>query len=134
MATNVPPVRPAAREYREQVSHTLRKTVRFDDAGIAAGVAFGASLPAGALITGTVVLVETAFSAGATLLVGSAAGGNDLVAAADSAATAAGVKRPDTATLKGRLAADTPVFVTVGGGPAAGVATIVLHYTPNNDA
>lgn len=138
MATNVPPVQPPAREYREQEVHYLRKTVRFDDVGIAAGVAFGASLPAGALITSTLVLIETAFNAGTTnvLVVGTTAGGNDLVANADAAAGVAGAKRPDTATVKGRLAADTPVFVSytsTGTAPSAGVATIVFAYVPNND-
>ncbi|MFB0490194.1 hypothetical protein ABIE45_002780 [Methylobacterium sp. OAE515] len=129
MATNVPPVSPSVREYREQESHYIRVTVTFANGAFV----MPASLPAGALITSTLVLVETAFSAGASLTLGSAAGGNDLAAAADTAVTAAGVKRPDTATLKGRLAADTTVYGTIAGAPAAGVATIVMHYVPNND-
>lgn len=134
MATNTAPVKPALREFRRQSSHTLRKTVTFADAGIAAGIAFPASLPAGSVVTGTTIVVETAFSAGAGLTVGSTPTGTDLVAAADSAATAAGVKRPDRATALGRLAADTTPYVALTGAPTAGVATIVLHYTPNNDA
>lgn len=130
MATNTAPVRPAAREYRENELHTIRKTVSFSDA---AAFVMPASLPAGALVTRTLVLIETAFSAGASLTVGTTAGGNDLVSAADSAATAAGAKRPETATLKGRLAGDTPLYGTIGGAPAAGLATIVFEYVPNND-
>jgi hypothetical protein len=130
VTTNVPPVFPPVREYREQESHTIRKTVSFVDGAFV----MPASLPAGALITSTLVLVETAFTAGASLTLGTTVGGNDLVAAGDSAVTAAGAKRPDTATLKGRLAADTPVYGTIAGGPVAGVATIVMHYVPDNDA
>lgn len=130
MATNVPPVSPSVREYRRQESQYIRATVTFQNGTFT----LPASLPMGALITSLLVLVETAFSAGASLLLGTAPGGNDLAAAADTAATAAGVKRIDTATLKGRLAADTPVYGTIAGAPAAGVATIVLHYAPNNDA
>ncbi|MEE7505215.1 hypothetical protein [Methylobacterium mesophilicum] len=129
MPSNVTPVQPPARELREQTSHTIRKTVNFANGAFV----MPASLPAGALITSLLVLVETAFSAGASLVLGSAAGGNDLAAAADTAVTAAGAKRIDTATLKGRLAADTSVYGTIAGAPAAGVATIVLHYTPDND-
>lgn len=129
MATNVPPASPSVREYRRQESQYVRLTVSF----VNGAFVLPASLPAGALITSLLVLVETAFSAGASMLLGTSAGGNDLAAAADTAVTAAGVKRIDTATLKGRLAADTPIYGTIAGAPAAGVATIVLHYAPNND-
>ena len=129
MATNVPPVNPAAREYREQEVHYVRASV------VAANGSFvmPASIPAGSIITATLLLVSTAFSAGASLVVGSAPGGNDIVAAADSAVTAAGAKRPDTATLKGPLAADTTLYGTIAGAPAAGAATIVFFFVPNND-
>lgn len=129
MATNVPPASPSVREYRRQESQYVRATVTFANGAFV----LPASLPAGALITSLLVLVETAFSAGASMLLGTSVGGNDLAAAADTAVTAAGVKRIDTATLKGRLAADTPIYGTIAGAPAAGVATIVLHYAPNND-
>jgi hypothetical protein len=117
------------REYRRQESQYVRLTVSY----VNGAFVLPASLPAGALITSLLVLVETAFSAGASMLLGTSVGGNDLAAAADTAVTAAGVKRIDTATLKGRLAADTPIYGTIAGAPAAGVATIVLHYAPNND-
>ena len=129
MATNVSPASPPAREYREQESHYVRRTVTFANGAFV----MPASLPAGALITSVLVLVEAAFSAGASLVLGSAVGGNDLAAAADTAVTAAGVKRIDTATLKGRLGADTTIYGTIAGAPAAGVATIVFHYCPDND-
>lgn len=129
MATNVTPASPSVREYRRQESQYVRATVTFQNGAFV----LPASLPAGALITSLLVLVETAFSAGASMLLGTVAGGNDIAAAADTAVTAAGVKRIDTATLKGRLAADTPIYGTIAGAPAAGVATIVLHYAPNND-
>ncbi|WP_298967748.1 hypothetical protein [uncultured Methylobacterium sp.] len=135
MATNVAPAQPPAREYREQEIHYVRKTVTFSDAGLAAGVRFPASLPDGALITRTLVLIQTAFTGGTSpaLTVGTAAGGSDLVAAADSVAGTVGTKRPDTATAKGPLVGDTTPFVQVSGGPTAGVAVIVFEYAPNND-
>lgn len=129
MATNTAPVQPSAREYREQELHYVRKTVTFADTAFV----MPASLPAGALITRTLVLIETAFSAGAGLTVGTTAGGTDILAAADSAATTAGAKRPDTASVKGRLANDTVLYGAVTGAPSAGVATIVFEYAPNND-
>ncbi|TGD94060.1 hypothetical protein [Methylobacterium nonmethylotrophicum] len=131
MATNVAPVQPSAREYREQELHYVRKTVSFSDAAFT----MPASLPAGALITRTLILVETAFTGGTSpsLTLGTTVGGTDLVAAADSVAGTAGAKRPDTASVKGRLAVDTPIYGAVNGGPTAGVATIVFEYAPNND-
>lgn len=129
MPTDVAPTNPPAREYRSNLSHTLRRTIAFNSGAFT----MPASLPAGTLITSTQILVETAFSAGASLVVGTTVGGNDIVTAADSAVTAAGIKRPETATLKGRLATDTVLYGTIAGAPAAGVATVVLHYVPNND-
>lgn len=129
MPTNVTPVQPPARELREQVSHSIRRTVTFANGSFV----MPASLPAGALITSLLVLVETAFTAGSSLVLGTTVGGNDLAAAGDTVVTAAGVKRADTAVLKGRLAVDSPVYGTIAGAPSAGVATIVIHYTPDND-
>lgn len=129
MATNVPPVNPPAREYREQEIHYTRMSVTFANGSFV----MPASLPAGSVISRSLVLVSTAFSAGAALTVGTTPGGNDIVAAADSAVTAAGVKRPDTGTLKGPLAADTPLYGTITGGPAAGAALILFEFAPNND-
>lgn len=138
MPTNVTPVQPPARELREQVSHVIRKTVNFDDANLASGVALPASLPAGALITSVLVLVEVAFNAGTTnpLTLGTTPTGNDVAAATDTVAQTVGVKRIDTGTLKGRLAADSPLYVAyvpTGAAPTAGRATIVVFYVPNND-
>lgn len=129
MATNIPPVNPAAREYREQEVHYVRASVTFANGTFV----MPASIPAGAIITAALVLVTTAFSAGASLVVGSAPGGNDILAAADTAVTAAGAKRPDAATLKGALAADTTLYGTIAGAPAAGAATLVFFFVPNND-
>lgn len=130
MATNIAPANPPAREYREQELHYVRRTVTFANGSFV----MPASLPDGALITRTLIQVATAFSAGASLVVGSTPGGNDIVAAADSAVTTAGVKRPDTASAKGPLVGDTTLYGTIAGAPVAGVATLVFEYTPNNDA
>src|SRR5205085_9094609 len=64
MTTNSPGS--SAREIHGlQAEHTLRFTVNFNDAGVSAGVP-KQTLPAGAIITGTDVFVQTPFNAGTT--------------------------------------------------------------------
>ncbi len=54
---------PSVREYRRQESQYVRLTVSY----LNGAFVLPASLPAGALITSLLVLVETAFSAGASM-------------------------------------------------------------------
>lgn len=132
-----------ARDLQMQVMHYLRKTVNFNDTGIGTGIAFANPLPAGAIIhpLASTIVVRTAFNAGTTnnLLVGTSAGGNQLVATADSAAGVAGVKTFALATVgvNARVANDTSIYVTytqTGTAATAGVADIVIAYSLNNDA
>ena len=124
-----------------QQVHYLRKTVNFNDTGIASGVLFG-TLPAGASILpfASTIVVRTAFNAATTnnLLIGTTAGGNDICATADSAAGTAGVKTLALATVTtgAYRAADTDLFVAytqTGAVATAGVATITIAFSVNND-
>ncbi len=124
------------RVYHTQQIHYLRKTVNYNDAGIAGGVIMG-TLPAGAQIVDIVVNVKTAFNAATTnnLLLGTSAAGNQIATTTDTAAGTAGFKRATTGGAL-TLAADTDVFVAytqTGTAASAGVATIVIAYAPDND-
>lgn len=129
------------RQIHTQQVHYLRKTVNFNDASISTGVIMG-TLPAGAMILpfASTIVVRTAFNAATTnnLLLGSAAAGNQYCATADAAAGTAGIKTLALATVttNGYIAADTDVFVTytqTGAVATAGIATITVAYSVNND-
>lgn len=86
MATGTAAVIPPARQDPRQVGNTVKKTVNFNDPGIASGVAFDNSLPLGAFIYGCFVEIVTVFNAATTnvITVGTnATTYNDIVAAAD---------------------------------------------------
>ncbi len=124
------------RVYHTQQIHYLRKTVNYNDAGIAGGVIIG-TLPAGAQIVDIAVNVKTAFNAATTnnLLLGTSAAGNQIATTTDTAAGTAGFKRVTTGGAL-TLAADTDVYVAytqTGTAASAGVATIVIAYAPDND-
>ena len=124
------------REFHTQQVHYLRKTVNWNDANIATGVLMG-TLPNGAQIVDIAVNVVTAFNAGTTnnLLLGTAAGGNQIATTGDTAAGAAGFKRATTGGALS-LAADTDVYATytqTGTVASAGKANIIIAYAPNND-
>src|SRR5882672_2082508 len=123
-----------------QVVHTIRFTVNYNDAGIAAGVG-KQWLPAGAVIVGTDVVIATAFNAGTTnvLTVGTnAASYNNIVAggaAPENAVALTNGIKPSGAAL-GPLANDVQVFATynqTGTAATAGKAHVVVRYAPNND-
>lgn len=129
MATNTNPTKPQVRSLLHGQVGEIRTTFNVADANRPMTAAF----PAGAQIVGTIITVTQAFNAGTTnqLTVGSTPGGSDLVTAADAGAGTAGVKRPDTATALGRLAADTVpnISFTQTGTPATqGSAEIVFLY------
>jgi len=139
MPTNTPGS--TAREFHGlQLVHTLRFTVNYNDAGIASGVGKQV-LPAGAIIIGTDVVVETVFNAGTTnvLTVGTnAASYNNIVAAADVNEAAVAITKDisPTGTALGPLAADVQVFAMYAqtGAPATtGKADVIIKYVPNND-
>jgi hypothetical protein len=129
------------RALHTQQIHYLRKTINFNDAGIAAGVLMG-TLPAGAQILpfASAITIRTAFNAATTnnLLVGTTAAGNDIVATADAGAGTPGVKTIALATLTtaSYRAADTDIFIAytqTGAVATAGIATVTIAFSVNND-
>jgi len=129
------------RALHTQQIHYLRKTINFNDSGIAAGVLMG-TLPAGAQILpfASAISVRTAFNAATTnnILIGTTAAGNDICATADAAAGTPGIKTLALATVttNGYRAADTDIFVAytqTGAVATAGIATITIAFSVNND-
>ena len=130
------------RKTHMQVVHYLRKTVNWNDAGIAAGVVMG-TLPGGdinaanatnggAMIVSQNVRCRTAFNAATTnaLNVGTTAGGTQLF----TDAATAGARSPAIANLT--FATDTDIYVQyaqTGAAATAGVADIVIGFAVNND-
>lgn len=135
MATNTAQIIPAVRRQPQQVVNTLKKTVNWNDPGIASGVAFDNGIPLGAFILQVMVQIVVAFNGGSTnvLLVGAnATTYNDIVAAGDVDETTLGVT-PVTRALGGALfvsaAKDIFAIYTQTGTPAtAGQAVIVVTY------
>jgi hypothetical protein len=119
----------------EQQVYFLRGTFNWNDTGIGSGVVLGV-LPAGAMITDIVVVVDTAFNAGTTnnLLLGTAAAGNQLATTSDTAAGSAGAKRVTTGLTLAEPTGDQAVYVTytqTGTAASAGKARVSLTYTVN---
>lgn len=126
-----------ARQFETQQTHYLRRTVNFNDAGIANGVLLG-TVPSGSIIMHVRILVTTAFNAATTnVLQGGTTGtGTNLFTSTDAAAGTAG---PKTAAGAANQAAglvitqDQDLFVSytqTGTAATAGSATIVVEYVP----
>ena len=138
MATNTSPVFPPSRRDPRQVSNTLKRTINFNDADIAAA-SFANSLPAGAFILRVLVEIVTPFNAGTTnpLTVGTVgAAFNNIVADGDVNEAAAGVYEA-TRGLGRALAAAGEVAVTAkyaptGAAATTGQAVIVIEYEGGN--
>jgi len=123
-----------ARAYHTAQSHFLRGTVAFNTPGIASGVLLG-TIPAGSIILGTYVRVQTAFNAATTnvLTVGTLgdSGLDNIVAGGDVTEGSIGSVR-----VVGPLdpvAADTDIMMSYtqsGTAATAGLAHIVLEYVP----
>lgn len=135
MTTNTAAVLPAARQDPRQVVNTLRKTVNYNDVGIATGVAFDQSLPQGAFISLVMVEIVVVFNAVTTnvLTVGTNASSyNNIVGAADLNEAALGTTEC-TRSYGRSLAASadvTPVAMYTQTGTAAttGQAIILIQY------
>ncbi|WP_426526815.1 hypothetical protein [Bradyrhizobium sp. McL0615] len=128
-----------ARKNAAQLVHYLRFAINWNDAGIAAGVN-KQTLPAGAILIGTDVLVVTPFNAGTTndVTVGIGGVANNVVTTADAVETAAGltqnIKPSGIAAVP--LVADSVVkatFTQTGGAATAGKAIVIIKYVPDND-
>lgn len=110
----------------------IRRTVSFDQSGLAAGIPVGA-LEKGSIPLRAYAVIETAFNAGTTnvLVLGSAADDDGLVTSANSAAGATGLKAGTGALLGAPLAADTVFFAKftqTGTAASAGKATLVVEF------
>jgi hypothetical protein len=127
-----------ARQYHEQMVHYARFAVNYNDAGIDTGVA-KQTLPAGAIIVGTDVIVTAAFNAATTNVLTVGTNGttaNDIVASGDVNEASAQIFANIPATAPGPLAADKPIYVKytqTGTAATAGAAVIVVKFIPNND-
>ena len=138
MATNTAGT--TARKLSSQQVHYLRFAVTYSDSGIASGVV-KQTLPAGAILVGTDVLVSTTFNAQTTnvLTVGiNGTTANNIVPSDDADETTAALTQnvKPTGTALVPLAADSPVYVKytqTGTAATQGVAYVVVKYVPNND-
>lgn len=125
----------AARQDPRQVVNTLKKTVNFNDVGIATGNAFDNYLPQGAFIENVLVEIVTAFNAVTTnvLTVGTnSANFDNIVAAGDVDEAALGVTQV-TRALGRSLASAAAVlpyamYTQTGTTATAGQAIIVIFY------
>ena len=120
-----------ARLLHSQQTHYFRKRVNYNDAGIAAGVLVG-TLPAGAMLVGLDVRVNTAFNAATTNALNSGTTANGTQIFTDAAT--AGHRRPTIPNLS--FAVDTDFYVSyaqTGTAATAGQADVVWQFVPNND-
>lgn len=128
----------SARQYHEQLVHYARFAVNYNDAGIASGVA-KQTLPAGAIVLNTDVLVTTVFNAATTnvLTVGlNGATANNLVGSGDVNEASAQMFGSIVPTATQPLSADTPIYVKytqTGTAATTGAAVVIVKYVPNND-
>lgn len=124
-----------ARQDPRQVVNTLKKTVNFNDPGIATGVAFENYLPQGAFIENVLVEIVTVFNAATTnvLTVGTNAGSfNNIVNAGDVNEAALGVTQV-TRAFGRSLTASADVlpyaqYTQTGTAATTGQAIIVIFY------
>jgi len=126
-----------ARKTHHQHVHALRFEVNYNDTGIATGVIKGDKLPAGAIIVGTDVLVETTFNAGTTNVLTVGTNGttaNNIVASGDVNEASAQMFGNIAATLTAPLAADVDVyakFTQTGTAAEQGKAHVIIKYYPH---
>jgi hypothetical protein len=124
-----------ARQDPRQVVNTLKKTVNFNDAGIATGVAFDNPLPQNAFIENVLVEIVVVFNAGTTNVLTAGTNGasyDNIVAAGDINEAALGVTRVDRALGRSLTAAGdvTPYvrYTQTGTAGTTGQAIVVIFY------
>lgn len=135
------PITLPARDTGKQVVHTIRKTINFNDANIAAPTDPFACIPKGSFIVRQTVEIVAAFNAGTTnvLTVGTTtANANELVASGDVNEAATGVTQNIATGLGRGLAAAGDInlyakFAQTGTVATAGQAVYICEYVPNND-
>lgn len=124
-----------ARQDPRQVLNTLKKTVNFNDPGIAAGVAFDNYLPQNAFIENVLIEVVVVFNAVTTnvLTVGTVGTTyNNIVAAADANEAATGVYQATRGFGRSLTAAGDVLpyaqYTQTGTAATTGQAIIVIFY------
>lgn len=133
MATNTTATQ--NRQDPRQVANTLKKTVNWNDPGLAAGIAFEEYLPMGAFILRVFTEIVVGFNAGTTnvLNFGTNAGSfNNLATTGDTVSQTPGVKESTRGYGRSIAAASDvlPVvqFTQTGTAATAGQAVIVIEY------
>ncbi|MEN5106660.1 hypothetical protein [Brucella anthropi] len=128
MATNDANQPKQGRQLALQVTHVLRKTVRFDDSNLSGEVGI---LPDGAIILRGNAYVTTAYNTG-TLNVGVKGGDADEFGSALALNAQAIVAFDDLAIANAYRAQETVVTFARSAAATAGSATIVIEYAVNN--
>lgn len=123
-----------------QVVHTLRFDVNYNDAGISSGVR-KLTLPSGAIIITSTVLITTSFNAATTNVL--TAGGNstsydDIVGAGTIDPTLDGLFNyiDPTGSSLGKLSGNRDVYAKyaqTGTAATQGAATVIIQYVADND-
>jgi len=133
MATGTQGVVP--RQDPRQVSNTLKKTVNFNDVGIAAGLPFENWIPQAAFIIRVLCEIVTVFNAGTTnvLTVGSNAANYDNIINAGDVNEAAVAVTDVTRALGRSLTAAGNIrpyakYTQTGGAATTGQAVILIEY------
>lgn len=137
MAKIIP--RKPARTYPANLIHGIRvrlnatPTPEFGEIGLKAGKYHIGTIPRGAVILAASSSILTAFTAGATLNIGTDTVPDNIAKSADIAPATPVNAKPITPTL-GYASVDTPLYLTIGGTAAtAGVGDIVVQYYASRD-
>jgi hypothetical protein len=85
----------------------------------------GLAVPSGSIIEKVLVHVTTAYSVGATIIVGDAGTTNSIMASIEVDATTVGIYQTHPMT---EFASLTQLIATIGGSPATGAARVVVSY------
>lgn len=137
-----PKARKPARTFPANMIHALRLSINQatpDPAGGTVALALDAprqmgTIPGGAVILPAYVIVKTAFTATATVNIGTELDPDGVIPTAGFAPAATGVKTVTTGELLGRTTGDTTVFALLGTVEApAGAAEIVVPFYVQQD-
>ncbi len=125
-----------ARYNHTQQTGFIAAEFSFDTQGLGSGLEIGA-MPRGSRIVDAYAVIDTAFSAGATISLGTNpnTAADDYVTSATIAPATAGQKDLAAALrVKAPPAADMSLYLKLGGTAAtAGKGFIYIAYVPNND-
>lgn len=121
-----------ARQQNIQVVNTARKQINYDDPSNGVNVPF-VVLPAGAFICGVFAEIVTIFDGTPSLIMGTNAGANNIIAAGDLDEAALGVTEITRGYGRGLTAAgDTAVYTRLTStAPSAGQAELLMLYEGN---